>query len=112
MDGAVALDFPCNFRPGPGFSMQPPMKRPPWSLLAASLLAAAIVPAQAKIERTVEKTFTVQPGGTLHAATFGGSISIRPSGDSAVKVVAKETISAATEAEADEAMRKCTLTVE
>lgn len=83
----------------------------PRSLLAAALMAAAPF-AHAKIERTVEKTFTVQPGGTLHVETQGGNIHVQPSTDSVVKVIAKQKINASTEAEADELLEKLTLTME
>ena len=38
-------------------------------LLVAGLVALAPFSAFAKIERVVEKTFTVQPGGTFKAET-------------------------------------------
>lgn len=78
------------------------------SFFCAVLLSAA----QAKIERTVEKSFTVQPGGTLRIQTQGGNIQVLPSSDSVVKVTAKEKITASTEAEADEILQKLTLTIE
>jgi Putative adhesin len=68
--------------------------------------------AHAKIERTVEKSFTVQPGGTLHLETQGGNIQVLPSNDAVVKVTAKEKITAGSEAEADELLEKLTLTIE
>src|SRR5215216_1741097 len=81
-------------------------------LFIAALSGAFVSSAQAKIERTVEKTFAVQPGGTLHIETSGGNIQIQPSTDSQVKVVAKQKINANSEAEADEILRKLTLTME
>lgn len=81
-------------------------------LIAAACFLAAAGAAQAKIERTVEKTFVVQPGGTLHVRTQGGDIHVVSSSDSAVKVVAKEKIKAGSEAEADEVLKKLTLTLE
>lgn len=84
----------------------------PRYFIAAALLAAVVSPLQAKIERTVEKTFTVQPGGTLHVETSGGSIQVQPSTDSLVKVTARQKINAATEAEADEFLQRLTLTIE
>lgn len=82
------------------------------SSAAACLLAAAATIAQAKIERVVEKTFTVQPGGTLRVLTQGGTIRVLSSPDPTVKVVAKEKIKAGSEAEADEMLKKLTLTLE
>jgi len=78
--------------------------------LVAGLLAAAVLPAQAKIERIVEKTFTVQPGGTLHVDTQGGDIRVSPADDGVVKITAHEKIRASSEAEADELLKKLELT--
>ena len=88
------------------------MKFLPCLAVAAGFVAALSVNAHAKIERTVEKTFTVQPGGTLHVLTQGGDIRVLSSSGSVVKVVAKERIRAGSEAEADELLRKLTLTME
>lgn len=82
------------------------------SLFAAGLLALAPVATHAKIERTVEKTFTVQPGGLLNVATQGGDIRIQTSSESTVKVVAKQKIRASSESEADEILKKLELTIE
>jgi Putative adhesin len=81
-------------------------------LLPAAFLAALLSSAHAKIERTVEKSFNVQPGGTLHIQTQGGNIQVQPSNDSVVKVTAKEKITASSETEADEILEKLTLTIE
>ena len=81
-------------------------------LLAAGLLALAPFAAAAKIERTVEKSFTVQPGGTLTVSTQGGRISVEPSADGTLKVVAREKIRASSEAEADEILKKLDLAIE
>ena len=81
-------------------------------LLAGGLLALTPALAHAKIERTVEKTFTVQPGGLLKVDTQGGQIQVESSADATVKVVAKEKIRASSEAEADEILKKLTLTIE
>ncbi len=81
-------------------------------LLAAGLLALAPLSAHAKIERTVEKTFTVQPGCLLKVETQGGDIRIQTSSDATVKVVAHEKIKAGSEAEADEILQKLSLTIE
>ena len=81
-------------------------------LLAAGLLAVIPVVAHAKIERVVEKTFTVQPGGLLTVETQGGSVSVKTASENTVKVVAKETIKAGSESEADELLKNLTLTIE
>lgn len=83
----------------------------PRFFFAAALLAAAPI-VQAKIERTVEKTFTVQPGGNVYVETQGGNIHVHASSDNVVKVTAKQTINAANEAEADEILEKLTLSME
>ena len=88
------------------------MKNPSRWLVSSILFAGLFASAQAKIERVVEKTFTVQPGGTLRIETQGGNIHVQPSSDSVVKVIAKEKINANTEAEADEILSKLTLTIE
>jgi hypothetical protein len=66
----------------------------------------------AKIERTVEKTFTVQPGGTLKVQTSGGNVSVDAGSGNVVKVVAKEKIRADSDAEADEVLKDLELTIE
>ncbi|AOS43693.1 hypothetical protein Verru16b_00746 [Lacunisphaera limnophila] len=66
---------------------------------------------EAKIIRTVEKTFSVQPGGQLKAATQGGNITIRTADIPEVRVLVKQVIRASTEAEADEILAKLSLTL-
>ena len=81
-------------------------------LFAAGSVSAFVLTAQAKIERTVEKTFTVTGVGTLRIETFGGGIRVLPSKDSVVRVTAREKIKADTDAEADELLKKLELTIE
>lgn len=81
-------------------------------LLAAGLLAAWPVSTFARIERVVEKTFSVQPGGQLKVETQGGEIRVQTSTESKVTVVAKQKIRADSEAEADELLKKLELTIE
>jgi hypothetical protein len=88
------------------------MKHSVHILSATAALVLAAVPSRAAIERTVEKTFTVQPGGALHVATMGGSIRVQSAAVSAVTVVAREEIRAGSDAEADEVLKKLTLTIE
>ena len=83
----------------------------PRLFLLAAVLAAPLA-LSAKITRTVEKTFTVQPGGSLKAATQGGDITIQTSDSSSVHIVAKQVIHASTEQEADEILAKLALTFE
>jgi len=82
------------------------------SLLLVAGLVATVSSAHAKIERIVEKSFTVQPGGILHVSTQGGEIRVSPSGDNVVKVTAREKIRANTDAEADDLLKKLDLTIE
>ena len=88
------------------------MKTTPRLLLTAGLLALAPFVAHAKIERVIEKTFTVQPGGTLHVDTQGGEIRVSPSSDNVVKVTARERIRANSESEADDLLKDLTLRIE
>ncbi|MDB6169519.1 MAG: hypothetical protein JWM88_2383 [Verrucomicrobia bacterium] len=81
-------------------------------ILAAGLLALAPLSSQAKIVRTVEKTFTVQPGGLLRVDTQGGDVQVQASSDPVVKVVARQRVRTDLESEADEILRKLTLTIE
>lgn len=87
------------------------MKTHTW-LVAAGVLALFSVSAQARIERVVEKTFTVQPGGLLKVETQGGTIRVETSSEPKVTVVAKQKIRASSENEADEILEKLTLTIE
>ena len=80
--------------------------------LAAGLVAFVPFSAFAKIERVVEKTFTVQPGGTLKVETSGGGIAVESGAGDTVKVVAKEVIRADSDAEADALLKDLTLTIE
>lgn len=75
-------------------------------------LAALAVPASAKIERVIERTFTVQPGVSIDVTTSGGSIKVESSSDPVVRVLAKEHIRASSDAEADELLKKLDLKIE
>lgn len=78
--------------------------------LAISLFAAHS--AFARFERTVEKTFTVSPGGTLTVSTQGGDVTVRPGKGDQVHVVALQTFRRAdNEAEADEVAKDLELTI-
>lgn len=80
--------------------------------LAVGFLLFNPLAVQAKIVRTVEKTFTVQSGGLLTASTQGGDIVIQSADTTELKVTAKQTIRADTEAEADEILKDLTLKLE
>ena len=79
-------------------------------LLTLGALLAAPAVLQAKIIRTVEKTFTVQPGGNFKASTQGGDIVIQTAETNEIRITAKETIRASSEKEADELLEKLSLT--
>ena len=81
-------------------------------ILAAGLVAFVPLFAFAKIERVVEKTFTVQPGGMLKVENSGGGIIVESGAGDTVKVVAKETIRADNDEEADALLKDLTLTIE
>lgn len=87
------------------------MKRT-FTLFAFAALLIWPLAVQAKIIRHVEKTFVVQPGGTLKAATQGGDITIKTAEINEVRIDAMQTIRASTEQEADALLKKLTLTLE
>ena len=79
-------------------------------LLTLGALLASPAVLQAKITRTVEKTFTVQPGGNFKASTQGGDITIKTADVNEVRISAKQVIRASTDKEADEILQNLTLT--
>ncbi len=81
-------------------------------LLMLGVTLATPLALSAKIIRTVEKTFTVQAGGNLKAATQGGDITIQTSDRPEVHILVKQVIRASTDREADEILTKLTLTLE
>jgi hypothetical protein len=81
--------------------------------LAFSVLLCSAASVSARIERTIERTFTVQPGGTLNVSTSGGNIEVKPGTGREVRVVAHQTFRRAdTEAEADALAKELDLTIE
>ena len=88
------------------------MKLPLFILIGFGWLFAAPLVLDAKIERTVDKTFTVQPGGTLRIDTNGGGIKVEAGADNAVAIHVKQHITASTGAEADALLKNLTLTFE
>lgn len=72
-------------------------------LFAAACSAAVFsTTAQAKIERTVEKTFQVQSGAKLSVETSGGRVRVEPGDVQSVRIVARQIFPKAdTDAEAD-----------
>jgi hypothetical protein len=80
--------------------------------LALATLPFVALTAQAGVERTVEKTFNVQPGGTLRVETSGGGIRVESSNDSVVKVVATKKFRTSSDSAADEVEKRLTLSIE
>jgi hypothetical protein len=81
-------------------------------LLILGAALAAPLALSAKITRTVEKTFAVQAGGHLKAATQGGNITIKTSDSAEVHVLVRQEVRASTEQEADDILAKLELTLE
>ena len=80
--------------------------------LSALLLLALPTLAHAKIVRTVERTFTVEPGSNLKVATQGGDIRIQTADIKEVRITARQSIHASSDKEADELLEKLTLNLE
>jgi len=86
--------------------------KPSIAFLTLGVLLSAPLALNAKIVRLVEKNFTVQSGGTLKIQTSGGDINIVTGTGDEVRVVAKQTIKADSEAHADEVLKDLALTIE
>lgn len=86
------------------------MKHPVRCILVAGFVSASALVAHARVERVVEKKFTVAGPGTLRVETHGGGIRVSPGAEGAVRVVARQKIKADTDAEADELLKKLELT--
>lgn len=84
----------------------------PSLLMVAALTAFGSVSAHARIERVVEKSFNVSPGGSLEVETSGGGIRVQSSDENKVTVVARQRIKAGSESEADELLEDLSLTIE
>jgi hypothetical protein len=80
--------------------------------VVAGLLASVPLSLQAKVERVVEKTFTVAPGGKLNVQTQGGNVRVMPGTGDQVKVVATQRFKTDSESEADEMAQNLSLTIE
>lgn len=81
-------------------------------LLSAGLFVGLPFSAQAKIERVIEKSFTVTPGGLLKIETQGGDIRVTSGPGDEVKVVAKQHFRANSESEADEVAKQLSIQIE
>lgn len=75
--------------------------KPLLCLLTVGAMLAVPAAVDAKIVRTVEKTFAVQPGGDFSGLTQGGDIKVTSGDVAEVHVVAKQTFRADSEKEAD-----------
>lgn len=75
-------------------------------LLTLGALVAAPTTLEAKIVRTVEKTFSVQPGGTFRAFTEGGDIKVATADINEVRITARQVIRAGDNEEADELLEQ------
>lgn len=80
--------------------------------LSALLLLAFPILAHAKIVRTVEKAFPVEPGGNLKITTQGGDIRVQTADIKEVRITARQNIQAGSEKEADERLEKLALSFE
>jgi len=67
---------------------------------------------QAAVERTVEKSFAVAPGGTLRIDTCQGAIRIEPSVDNQIHVLVRQTMAVETEDDADRRLQDLDLQIE
>jgi len=74
-------------------------------LLTVGALLAVPAAAEAKIVRTVEKTFAVQAGGHFTGSTQGGDIKVVTADVAEVHVVARQVIRTDSETEADELLK-------
>jgi hypothetical protein len=82
------------------------------SVFGAALFAVLSLVASAKIERTVEKSFPVSAEGSLSVRTQGGDIVVTTvPGAAAARVVARQTIQAKTDEEADELLKDLVLEI-
>lgn len=73
----------------------------PLLLLTLGALAALPVALSAKIVRTEDRTFPVQPGGLLKVSTQGGDIVVKTADIDEVRITVRKVINAPTEREAD-----------
>jgi DUF4097 and DUF4098 domain-containing protein YvlB len=83
-----------------------------------SFAFAAVVPAlfsasaHATIDRSLARTFSVQPTGEIQVENVGGNISVEPSATGSVTVTALEKFQASSESAADGIAQKLSVTIE
>src|SRR5688572_5379528 len=80
-------------------------------LVLGALLVTPFLSATARIERKVEKSFTVSGAGTVRLQTSGGLLRVTPGDGSVVTVTAVQKIKADSESEADDLLAKLELTI-
>jgi hypothetical protein len=82
------------------------------SVFGAAVFAALALVVSAKIERMVERTFPVRADGSLSVRTQGGDIVVKTVPDlTSARIVARQTIQAKSEAEADELLKDLVLEI-
>lgn len=85
------------------------------SIIGAAVFSAVLFSATAfaKVERTVEKTFSVESGAKLSVETSGGNVRVESGDVQRVRIVARQIFpKASTDAEADEAAKSLELVME
>lgn len=87
------------------------MKPIPLLAFAAVLAAASPLVSSAKVERVVEKTFTVSPDARINVETQGGNIRVSTGAGNEIKVTAREYFRTSSESEADEVARQLKLEI-
>lgn len=87
------------------------VSRARWGAFAVLAAALTIVSsASAAVEREVEKTFAIGPGGTIRVATDSGLISVETGEDNQVRIIAHEhVLHAKSQGQADRILRGLTL---
>ena len=81
-------------------------------LFTLGVLLAVPSMLRADIKRSVEKTFSVQPGGHLKIQTSGGDIKVSTGSGNEVKVTALQRIHTDSESKADELLKDLDLSIE
>ena len=81
-------------------------------IAGALVLVSLATVAQAKITRTVEKTFAVQAGGRLTAETQGGKITVKSDDINEVRITVTQLIDANTDEAANKVLEKLSLNLE
>lgn len=86
--------------------------KPYYLLLLPGIAFFVASPSRATIDRTIDKTFTVNGSGTLRLNTSGGSLTVQTGPVNEVKITAKEKIRADSDEEADKLLKDLDLRFE